>query len=239
MTRFVNRNSKFGFVQGLSGLIALVCLAVVPLHARGEGEKSKALDFRGVQIDKEKKSVTFPAVINMVNGMLEYLIVADTGKTHESLLSTKIHPQDIQVAMLLLGIEPARTSNSEPPAQINKEYLATAPPLKGAKINVYVEWQDTNGGHRVRAENLIWNVKENAQMTEGLWIYNGSEMYGGTFLAQADGSVAALVTDSAALINNPRPGNDDDQIWKVNGKAVPKEGTTVEVTIELEEGAAK
>ena len=36
--------------------------------------------------------------------MLEYLIVAETGKTHESLLSTKIAPYDIQVAMLLLGI---------------------------------------------------------------------------------------------------------------------------------------
>ena len=212
---------------------------------RGEGGdqpamsgNGAAIDYRGIRIDKEKRTVTFPAEINMAQGMLEYLMVADTGKTHESLLSTKITPYDIQVAMLLLGVKPAANTEDEPPAQLNKEYLQGAPELKGDQVNIFLSWKDAHGmGHRARAEDLIFNLQEKAPMTEGVWTYNGSELYDGKFLAQVDGSIAALVRDSAALMNNPRPGNDDDQIWEVNEKATPPEGTAVDVTIELEQSS--
>jgi hypothetical protein len=38
------------------------------------------------------------------------------------------------------------------------------------------------------------------------------------------------------LINNPRPGNDDDQIWIVNEKTVPPAETPVAITLHLEGG---
>ena len=215
--------------------VGLIC----PVRAQIVDGAGKALDFRGIQIDKQKRTITFPATINMTQGMLEYLIVADTGKTHESLLATKIQPYDVQVAMLLLGIAPARKANAEPPAQINKQYLKTAPELKGAQINIFLAWQDGHGGHRVRVESMIWNLAKNAAMTDGPWIYNGSVMYGGKFLAQVDGSIAALVRDSAALINNPRPGNDDDQIWQVYPAMTPASGTPVDVIVELENNPTK
>ncbi len=217
--------------RSILSLVALT-LSCIPLHGQ---EGASTVDFRGIHIDKQKRTVTFPAAINMREGMLEYLIVAETGKTHESLLSTKIEPYDIQVAMLLLGIAPAAKAGSEPPGQLNKEYLKTAPDLKGAKVSLFIEWP----GHRVRAEELIWNLQQNAPMTDGPWTYNGSELYGGKFLAQVDGSVAALVRDSAALVNNPRPGNDDDQIWQVYSKATPPVGTAVDVIMELEENPSK
>ena len=188
------------------------------------------LDYKGIHVDKVKGRVTFPAEINMKEGMLEYLIVADTGKTHESLLSTKIQPYDLQVAMLLLGVTPAGKGDSAPPGEINKAYLKTAPELAGARVTVYLTWP----GHKARAEDLIWNLQENRVMTTGPWTYNGSEMYDGKFLAQLDGSIGALVRDSGALMNNPRPGNDDDQIWQVYTQVTPPVGTAVDVTIELE-----
>jgi hypothetical protein len=55
----------------------------------------------------------------------------------------------------------------------------------------------------------------------------------GHFLAQVEGSHAALVTYPSALINNPRRGSDNDQIWTVNTKAVPAADTPVEITIQL------
>ena len=225
----------------LALLLALLSRWVcAPLQATADdapapGATGQTLDFRGIQIDKTKRTVTFPAAINMKQGMLEYLIVTETGKTHESLLSTKIAPYDIQVAMLLLGVKPAAKSGSEPPGQLNREYLKGAPQLQGEKVSLFVAW----AGHRVRAEDLIWNTQENAPMTEGPWTYNGSEVFGGKFLAQVDGSVTALVRDSAALMNNPRPGNDDDQIWEVYSKVTPPVGTAVDVIIELVEGAGK
>ena len=239
-SRLFLRHAPAGVVKlCILGLLAWTGWAAAPLRAQAGDAPGKPLDFRGIQIDKEKRTITFPAAINMTEGLLEYLIVAETGKTHESLLSTKIEPYDLQVAMLLLGIAPAGKADAEPPAQLNKAYLKTAPELKGRKISLFVAWQDAGGGHRVRAEDLIWSLKENAPMTGGPWTYNGSAMYGGKFLAQVDGSVAALVRDSAALMNNPRPGNDDDQIWEANTKAAPAVGTAVDVIVELEDNKGK
>jgi len=208
------------------------CCTVLSLRA--QSDNAQAIDFHGVHIDKARRTATFPAEINMTQGMLEYLLVVDTGKTHESLLSTKIQPYDIQVAMLLLGVKPSGKSDSEPPAQINRAYLATAPELTGASVEMFLDWKAAHGPRHARAEDMIWNLHRNVVMTEGPWIYNGSEMYDGRFLAQIDGSITALVRDSAALMNNPRPGNDDDQIWEVYSRVVPSEGTPVTVTIELE-----
>jgi hypothetical protein len=55
----------------------------------------------------------------------------------------------------------------------------------------------------------------------------------GHFLAQIEGAHAALVTYPAALINNPRKGSDNDQIWMVNTKAVPAVKTPVDIIITL------
>jgi hypothetical protein len=230
--RAIRREILFGSVR-FSWLMVVLWLIAGPVRAAADS--SGVVDYRGIHIDKGKGTVTFPAEINMQTGMLEYLLVADTGKTHESLLSTKIEPYDIQVAMLLLGVAPAGKSDSAPPGQITRDYLKTAPELKGDKVNVLLTW----AGHRARAEDLVWNLDKNAVMTPGPWIYNGSEMYDGRFLAQVDGSVAALVRDSGALMNNPRPGNDDDQIWEVNAAVTPAVGTAVDVTIQLEDSTGK
>jgi len=217
-------------------IIAAALLAMLLATPAGRGEDApQKLEYRGIHIDKVKRTATFPAEINMKEGLLEYLIVADTGKTHESLLSTKIQPYDIQVAMLLLGVAPAAKTTDEPPAQINADYLHKEPPLKGAQVTVSLDWKDKAGSHHEPAGNLIWNTKENKAMTEGPWTYNGSGIYDGKFMAQVDGSVGALVRDPAALFNNPRPGNDDDQIWKPNTKAVPPVGTPVNVTLKMEQ----
>jgi membrane protein implicated in regulation of membrane protease activity len=223
----------------IAGLLALIFYSGTPAQAQTDEGSGSTLEFRGIQIDKAKKTVTFPAEINLTDGLMEYVIVTDMGKTHESLLSTKIAPYDLQVAMLLLGIKPAGKADSEPPAQLNKQYLQSAPELKGERVNLFAAWKDAQGRHRVRVEEMMWNLKENAVMTDGPWTYNGSEMFGGKFLAQVDGSIAALVRDSAALINNPRPGNDDDQIWQVYTKATPKVGTAVDVIIELDDSPSK
>jgi len=220
-------------IAGAVGVLVANLMAGAMLQAQTDG--ASTLEYRGIKIDKEERTVTFPAAINMTEGMLEYLIVNDKGKTHESLLSTKIEPYDIQVAMLLLGIKPAANGDAEPPGQITREYLSTAPALKGERITITLTW----AGHEAAAEDLVWNLDKNAAMTEGPWTYNGSEMYDGKFLAQIDGSIAALVRDSGALMNNPRPGNDDDQIWEVNTKVVPAKGTAVDVTVKLEETDGK
>src|ERR1051325_9577892 len=60
-----------------------------------------------VMLNKKEKSVEFPALINMREGLIEYLIVTTKGKTREAVLKTDVEPQQIHVAMLLLGAKGA------------------------------------------------------------------------------------------------------------------------------------
>ena len=137
--------------------------ADAPTQIEGSGA---VVRFGSIVIDKEKKSVTFPGALNLTKGALEYLLVTEMGKTHESLLSTKVRPYDLQVAMLLLGVKPDEAARAEPPAQINRQYLQHAPELRGPKVDLYLSWHDQNGDHRLRAEDLIMNTEARAPMTD-------------------------------------------------------------------------
>ena len=84
-----------------------------------------------------------------------------------------------------------------------------------------------------RAEELIHNTDTKAAAATGDWTYNGSMFEDNQFLAEQDKSFVALVTDPTALVNNPRPGHDNDQIWSVAKEKVPAKDTPVEVTFQL------
>ena len=83
------------------------------------------------------------------------------------------------------------------------------------------------------------NARENKAAPRGPWIYTGSMFADNQFLAQLQGTIAAMITNPAALINNPRKGSDNDQIWMVNKKAVPPVETALEITLKLEPASEK
>jgi hypothetical protein len=190
------------------------------------------------KLDKAKRSVTFPGAVNMEIGALEYLLVTPKGPTHESLLVTDFPPHDLHVAMLLLGAKgnPAPKAADAAPPQITAEYLKHAPELAGQSVEISVAWKDASGAEKTGpVEDWLIFGEKNDSVARGPWLYTGS-MFGpttGQFLADAEGVVAALVTNPSALINNPRPGHDDDKAWGVKTKVVPKAETPVEITIRL------
>jgi len=187
-----------------------------------------------IRLDQKARTVTFPGVLNMNDGNLEYLIVTEQGNTHESLLVSDVAPSDLHFAMLLLGAKGAGKQNGDlPPAQIDAKFLKTAPKLKGDSVNITVRWKAGDAEKSAPVEDWMINTETKKPVERGPWIYNGSMFNDGHFLAQIEGAHAALVTYPAALINNPRKGNDNDQIWTVNTKAVPAVKTPVDIVITL------
>ena len=63
-------------------------------------------DFGGVLIDQKLKRLSFDAVCNQTSGLVEYALVHQSGKLHESLFSTKIPPRWIHACLLLLKAKP-------------------------------------------------------------------------------------------------------------------------------------
>jgi len=63
------------------------------------------------------------------------------------------------------------------------------------------------------------------------WLYTGSIVVNGRFIAQSEGSIAALYHDPVAMIDNASAGGESDKVWFVKEGAAPPVGTPVTVTI--------
>jgi len=168
--------------------------------------------------------MVFPAFVNMREGALEYLLVTTYGKTHESLLRTDVEPQQVHVAMLLLGGRGAGTN--EVPADPSNL-------IPGDRITIEVLWKKKSKEYHARAETFVRDRKKKAPMSDGVWIYNGSRMREEGFAAQMDGSIVSLITDADALVNNPRPGREDDDNWLAKGSRLPEFNEPVRVQITI------
>jgi hypothetical protein len=182
------------------------------------------LEIGTVRLDPERRTVTFPAFVNLREGMIEYVVVHSGGKTHESLLRTDARPRDIHLAMLLVGARGAGT-NALP--------LDPDLSLPGDMVTVEVRW---TSGRRVRvaaAEELVYDRRLGSALRRGRWTYTGSRLREDGFGAQADGSIVALITDPDALVNNPRRGREDDDNWLAKATRLPEFNHPVEVVLTL------
>ncbi len=177
-----------------------------------------------VRLNKNTRTVEFPAVVNMDNGLGEYLLVHVKGKLHESVLRTDVDPYQIHLAMLLLGVKGA-TTNDWPESPTGR--------IPGVPVSIEVVWKHGKKERRLRAEELILDQSRNAPMRNGTWTYNGSLQLNGLFLAQQTGSIISVITDPEALVNNPRPLRENDDNWVINTKKVPALETLVTVRIQV------
>lgn len=182
-----------------------------------------------VRVNAQEGWLSFPASINQRTGVVEYVVVITTGKTHESVLRTEAEPHHIHVGMLLLGAQPPSTPTF--PAD-----LATPPP--GDPVHIQVLWSTPEGPVQRPLEDLVVTTNQWQMLPRGPWTYNGSYLSRGVFVAQNEGSIVALQIDPSALINNPRPGRDNDDLHFVNPAVLPPAGTPLEVRFRLATPAA-
>ena len=191
-----------------------------PVRALGEGRLAIGL----VALDKNARSIRFPASVNLREETVEYVVVHKTGKTHESIFRTEARPQDIHLAMLLLDARTAMTNRFGTDGQAL---------LEGSEIAIEVTWRDLFSEQRLRAEDLVLNKETSEPLARGVWIYNGSNFSEGMFTAQRDGSIVSIRIDPEALSNNPRPGRENDDLYRPHAEKLPPTGTRVEVTFQI------
>lgn len=194
-----------------------------------------------VRLDKTNKSVQFPAVLNMDHGLIEYLLVTTRGKTHESLLKTEAEPYHIHIAMLLLGAKGAAQSKELLKVPTGEFHVNTpaatnrlADLLKGDAVRIEILRTNAQGVATTNAaEDWITDLQTGKAAAHGTWNYNGSRVVDGIYMAQQQGSIVAVVDDVDAMVNNPRKGHDNDQVWEVRTNAVPKVNERILVRMTL------
>ncbi len=224
----MSRINIFVFLLALGPLAAP---AVDPLGEEKPPPKPAVKEIRpgvfqvgGVLLEKKNKQVSFPVLINMHEGLLEYILVTGKGKTHESLLVTRTKPYHIHVAMLLLGTKGA--AGKEVPEDPRK-------PIPGERISIELSWKKDGKTLRAPVEQFVRNRHLKKPMKPGPFIYNGSIVFDGMFIAHRDGNLFSLITAPAALVNNPRMGRHDDENWEAIRKGLPPLDGKATLTVKL------
>ena len=188
----------------------------------------------GIHFNSLTREIRVPTVVNFKQLPIEYMLVHETGKTHESVLKTTISPADLQVAILLCHYEPGTEGLAHPDAPKD---LTPIKPLAlktpGAnRMTITVEWK---AGTEIKHAPLSdWMLDINTRKPPpdlDTWIFSGSYVDQDGFAAQAQGSIIATYLDRNAMINSPARGNWDDTVWISNPASIPDEGTPVTVII--------
>ena len=185
-----------------------------------------------VLLDKNKGLIKIPGKINMSDGIVEYIACTSYGKLHESVLSLGARPYHIQIALLLLGATPGNRPI---------EFQGAAQQPCGSPVVISISWENEN---RTRVayppETLLVNINSKQTMAKADWVFTGSQMMNGQYMAEQEGSIIASFHDPSALIDHRSITGADDTLYHANKKVLPAVGTPVEVTIApITEAAAK
>ncbi len=178
------------------------------------------------------RKVSFPAILNQTNGLVEYAVVTDYGKTHESLLVTTALPMDVQSALLLLRARPSGT---------NGLATGTTRVPAGSAIQARVLWTSPSGTPTSAPLSQCFALTKGGtqgaitgSLKSGPWLFNGSMITPEGFGAHFEGSIIALILDPIAILNNPGPDRDNDDIHIPAADQLPplKTEVTVELTVD-------
>lgn len=183
-----------------------------------------------VVLDKKANTVTVPVKVNMTQGILEYALVHDNGKAHESLFTTSAQPKNIHLACVLLG-------KTEVPG---REWPQSHSGItKDQSVKVSVTWP-TNGPMKLYPlEKLIIKTDQpgasesGKELAAGDWLYSGSHFRGSVFMAESEGSIISIIGDGAALVNGLRVGHDNDLLHTANSELLPAQGRTLKMVFTL------
>ncbi|MEG1507043.1 MAG: YdjY domain-containing protein [Akkermansia sp.] len=192
-----------------------------------------------VIVNHETKTVSFPAYVNLEEGLVEYILCLPNGKLHESLLVTDADPLHISIGMKLAGFK--SFERFFPMRGPNLEWLPFIPakPEEYAQAYLHIEllWQDEDkhGGkqHRSNLSDLIINTKTKEPFPAQDWLYTNSFFFNDRYQASLTGDIIAIFADRNSTINYIGKFNDGDNEsgWIVNSKHPLTPSTPVTIVI--------
>lgn len=208
--------------------------AVAPVKPSVERIGESQYRIGEVTFDQKTREIRFPAAVNLSEGLLEFLVVHENGKIHESLFHTKISPTHLNLAFKLLRYAASQELYFLPNEKggLTSKFPEVSEEVKAAaRVNIKVEWQDGGKLRSVAVNEWIQHAVKGDAMPPGPWVYGGSQVYDGKYLPETTGDIAAVFITGSAIINYPGEDNQDDTVWLSFPKRVPPEGTKVTLVI--------
>jgi hypothetical protein len=210
--------------------------AVKPTSVPGEVRKIDEDRYivGGIAFRKSTREISFDAQVNQTGGLIEFLLVTEKGKVHESLFSCTISPTDLNVAFKLLGYpsSPELFEIVAPDHCPTGKYPEVPEEVKnGARLAIFASWQDKGSETTCAVNDLVENTAIGDVMPPGPWLYTGSLITETGFRAEATGDIIAVFSNPSAMVNYPGEARTNDEVWSVSQGKLLAAGTPVRITI--------
>lgn len=188
----------------------------------------------GISVDLVTHTLTLKGRISIQSGLIELFACTEGGKDHESVVVVPCPPQELQLALILLGLKEGK----EGPKGFGDPTKPT-----GDRVVCEIEWTKDGKTERHCAEDCVRNGREHAAMARVGWVYTGSEFQdeidpdtgkptGRTiYAANRQKTLIATYHDPTALLDNPLYDGGDDGLYFAEEKILPPPGTPVVISI--------
>lgn len=188
-----------------------------------------------VEVNAQEKSFSFPAVLNMDEGLIEYAISMPHGKAHETLLFTMADPLHMSVAAKLLDFK----SYKKLFPQRDPETLEWIPfkrpsreDYKGSLVEITAKWKDKDGKEQKAPLSSFIRFKNTKQkLAEHEWVINDSLFHNKCYQASRMGDTIAIFGDGSAFISYAGFENSGSNVWMAEKSLLPERGTEFTITI--------
>jgi hypothetical protein len=188
------------------------------------GSLKKLDPVQPVWIDAKQKQVVFMAETCKADYPLEFFAtLRDRG--YESVVVMDVRPSVIHAGLLAVGAKPGA------PFQFEPKYV----PPTGAKVEIEVRWKDKDGTiQKAPAQKWIRNIKTKKPMSVD-WVFAGSGIRNGFFLADSGDFISVLNLQSAVLdIPIKSEGAIESRSYEGAVDQIPPQGTPVTVILKPE-----
>lgn len=226
-----------------------------PAQANG-AELKAAFGAMGIQFAPEARAVGFPARVEVLNELLEYLLTSPQGASHEALFLTDVPADGITAAMLAIGVQQGTNVEYVPkdPPPTREEVRAGARTHdvvlpSGGETYLYAAWRESAGVpdaatgefpaetlHFHRMEDLLLDLVRGRTMRRHPWVWLGSRMIQGrgnggaeVFAATSTGNLinVAFFSQGDTLVTAALPECTLQTGWRPNVWLLPDRGSEV------------
>ncbi|MFA5203602.1 MAG: YdjY domain-containing protein [Lentisphaeria bacterium] len=157
-----------------------------------------------VTVHPATREVSFPAVYNLKQGILEAVVATPEGRLHESLLRTEARPIQLQTALILLGLR-------------NGARLPGGPVAQGDLVDMDLEWRRPDGTlARAPVEQWIYDNGARKSSPRFGWVFTGVTFTNGVANAEIEGNLVINYSVGDTVLDLPDAAGADDTRFVVD-----------------------
>ncbi len=163
---------------------------------------------KGIRIDWTRRQVEVDGAVSLREGAIELFACSPNTREYESIVRLDVRPLHVFQALGLIGLAPGH------PIRLNPETQQVEPAV-GDGIEIFVRFTRDGRSQEVAIEQWLQRANSKEPVEALPWVFAGSVRNDdGTFAADGEGTIVALVDFATAIVALPERHSDrNEELW--------------------------